>query len=161
MSIIYPTTMAGLCQITGVGQGKASKFGKPFLDLISKYVEENDIEPITDVVIKSAVNKSNKKIDIIKLVDRKLGLDEVADQLNLPMEDLLTEIEMIVFSGTKLNINYYVNEILDEDRQDDMFDYFMSAQNDDLEAALAELGDEYSDDEIRIMRIKFISDIAN
>jgi len=161
MSIIYPTTMAGLCQITGVGQGKANKFGKAFLDLIFKYVEENDIEPITDVVIKSAVNKSNKKIDIIKLVDRKLNLDEVADQLGLSMEDLLSEIELIVFSGTKLNINYYVNDILDEDRQDDMFDYFMSAQDDDLEAALTELGNDYSDEEIRIMRIKFISDIAN
>ncbi|WP_343031368.1 DNA helicase RecQ [Xanthovirga aplysinae] len=162
MATVYPTTRDELLQVVGVGMGKANKFGKPFLDAIKKYVEENDITTAADVVIKSSVNKSKSKIVIIQQIDRKVNLEEISEMNKMSMDDLLNEIEHICYSGTKLNLDYYIDEILDEERQDDVYDYFMSAENDSLDEALDELGDEdYSEEDIRLMRIKFLSEIAN
>lgn len=161
MATTYPTTEEELAQVNGVGIGKVKKFGKPFLETIQAYVEENDIVTAADVVIKSAVNKSKIKIFIIQQIDKKIDLDEIAESKGLEFEELLTEIEHICDSGTKLNLDYYIEQILDEERQDEIYDYFMEAEDDDVEAALAELGDdEYTLDEIRLMRIKFMSEVA-
>lgn len=161
MSTTYPTTMEDLSHINGVGMGKAQKFGKPFIEQIKKYVEENDIVTATDVVVKSSVNKSKTKIFIIQQIDRKVDLEEIAEAKDLTMEELLDEIEHICFSGTKLNLDYYINQIMDEDKQDDIFDYFMNSENDTVEMALEELGeDNYTIEEVRLMRIKFMSEVA-
>lgn len=162
MATTYPTTRDELAQINGVGLGKVGKFGKPFIDLISKYVEENDIVTASDVVVKSSVNKSKVKIFIIQQIDRKIDLEEIAEAKDLSFSELLEEIEHICYSGTKLNLDYYIDQILDEDRQDDIYDYFMNAKTDKISAAMEELGDEdYSEDEVRLMRIKFLSEFAN
>lgn len=162
MATTYPTTRDELAQINGVGLGKVSKFGKPFIDLISKYVDENDIVTASDVVVKSSVNKSKVKIFIIQQIDRKIDLEEIAEAKNLSFSELLEEIEHICYSGTKLNLDYYIDQILDDDRQDDIYEYFMSAKTDNISAAMEELGgDDYSEDEVRLMRIKFLSEYAN
>jgi len=161
MSILYPVNESELAQIVGVGQGKVMKFGKPFLEMINAYVKENDITPAGDVVVKSAVQKGKKKISIIQLIDRKVDLEEIADQTNLSFGELLDELEHIVYSGTKLNLNYYIAQVIDEDRQDELFDYFMGSKTDELEAAVNEFGLDYTEDEIRLMRVKFISEVAN
>ena len=164
MATTYPTTMDALTQIQGVGMGKARKFGKPFLDLIGKYVEDNDIEIQEDFVVKSAVNKSKTKIFIIQQIDRKISLDEIAESKGIPFEELLTEIENICYSGTKLNLDYYINGEIDDDKQDDIFDYFMSAQSDNIKEAIKafeDYDDEVSEEELRLMRIKFLSEVAN
>ncbi len=161
MASIYPITEEELAQVNGVGMGKVSKFGLPFLDIINKYVEENDIETVSNVVIKSAVNKSKIKIFIIQQIDRKIDLDEIAESKSMSYDDLLTEIENICYSGTKLNLDYYIDHALDDERQDDIYDYFMTAESDDIEVAMEELGDDYSDDEVRLLRIKFMSEHAN
>lgn len=162
MSIQYPLTMDEMTKITGVGAGKAAKYGKPFLDLIKKHVEENDIERPVDMVIKSVVNKSGLKVFIIQNIDRKVSLEDMAKNKNLKMEDLLTEIETIVNSGTKVNINYYIDQVVDEDKREDILECLREEQTDDIQAILKELGeDEYSEEEVRLMRIKFISEFGN
>jgi len=162
MAIQYPITEQELTQIVGVGAGKAKRYGKPFLELIQQYVEENDIVRPNDMVIKSVVNKSGLKIYIIKSIDRKLPLDDVAHAKNLSLSELLTEIEHIVSSGTRIDIDYYIQEHVDEYHQDDIYDYFSEAETDSVQDALDELGEsEYTEDEIRLMRIKFMSEMAN
>lgn len=162
MAIQYPVTMDELKNISGVGPGKAQKFGKPFIDLISAYVEENEIDRPMDLVVKSVVNKSGLKVYIIQNIDRKLSLDDIADGKGISMSDLISELESIVSSGTKIDINYYLNEVIDEDRQQEVFDYFRSAETDSISSALNELQEEeYSEEEIRLMRIKFMSELAN
>jgi len=161
MATIYPTTKDELAQINGVGMGKVAKFGKPFLETIAKYVEENDIETASDVVVKSAGQKSKIKIFIIQQIDRKVDLEEIAEAKSMAMEEIINEIEHICYSGTKLNLEYYIDQVLDEDRQDEIIDYFMNAETDSIAVALEELGDDYSEEELRLVRIKFLSEYAN
>lgn len=162
MAIQYPIKEEELQHITGVGAGKAQKYGKPFLDLIAQYVEENEIIRPMDMVVKSVVNKSGLKVYIIRNIDRKISLDDLADAKNLTLSDLLVEIERIVSSGTKININYYINEHIDEYHQEEIYEYFREAESDSVEDALKELGeDEFTEEEIRLMRIKFLSDVGN
>jgi len=162
MSIQYPITMEELTKISGVGQGKAKRYGKEFLDLIKKYVEENEIERPQDMVVKTVANKSALKVHIIQSIDRKVSLEDIAESKGLEMTEILTEIEAIINSGTKLNINYYIDEVLDKDHQDEVFEYFAEAENESIEHALEVLGeDEYSEDDIRLIRIKFISEMGH
>jgi ATP-dependent DNA helicase RecQ len=162
MAIVYPTTKEELSRINGVGRGKVDKFGVPFIEAIKDYVIENDITTASDVVIKSAINKSKNKIYIIQQIDRKVDLEEIAESKNMKMEDLLGEIEQICYSGTKLNLDYYVEQIMDHDRQDELYEYFLSAESDSISEALHELEDEdFSEEELRLMRIKFLSEYAN
>ena len=162
MATTYPTTKEEMAQVNGVGMGKVNKFGDEFLALIQKFVEDNDIETASDVVVKSSVNKSKTKISIIQQIDRKIDLEEIAESIRLSFEDLLTEIENICYSGTKLNLSYYIDQVLDPHKQDDIHDYFMNADTDSLESALNDdsIAD-YSEEEIRLMRIKFMSEYAN
>ena len=162
MATTYPTTREEMAQINGVGMGKVQKFGRPFIDLITKYVEENEIETDKDVVVKSTVNKSKVKIYIIQQIDRKVDLDEIAESKSLSMEDLMEEIEHICYSGTRLNLDYYINQVMDEDRQDEIFEYFMRAETDNIAIALREFGgDDFTEQDLRLMRIKFLSEVAN
>ena len=161
MTIRYPVTIEELTQITGVGPGKAQKYGKAFVDLIANYVEENEIERAEEVTVRSIVNKSSNKVHIIQNVDRKMPLDAIARAKGLSMDDLLQEMEHIVNSGTRLNIGYHLDEMLDSDSQDEIMDYFSEAETDDLEAANAEFDGDYSEEEIRLMRIRFLSEVAN
>ncbi|UOR05502.1 DNA helicase RecQ [Hymenobacter aerilatus] len=162
MATTFPTKMDDLAHIGGVGMGKAQKFGAPFLALIKKYVEENDIETAADVVVKSAVNKSKIKIYIIQQIDKKMDLEEIATSKGLDMRELMEEIEHICYAGTKLNLDYYINNVLDEERQDEIYDYFMQSNTDNIAVALKELGtDDYTEEDLRLMRIKFLSEVAN
>lgn len=163
MAIQYPTNMEELQNISGVGVGKANRYGKEFVDVISKYVEENEIERPQDLVVKSVVNKSGLKVYIIQSIDRKLPLDDIANAKGIEMGQLLDEIEAIVNSGTKINIDYYINEVMEEEHQQDIFDYFHEdAEDESIEAALKELGeDEYTEEDIRLVRIKFLSELGN
>ena len=162
MSIMYPMSIEELKNCQGVGEGKARKFGKPFIELISKYVEENEIIRPDDFVMKSTVNKSVNKVFIIQSVDRKLPLEDIADAKGMDMEELLDEIEAIVYSGTRLNLNYYLEQTLDDDVVDDIYEYFRTdAESDSLEAAMEELGNEYDEQEVRLVRIKFLCEVAN
>lgn len=162
MATTYPTTKDELAQVNGVGMGKVNKFGREFIETIKNYVEENDIETANDVVVKSSVNKSKTKIFIIQQIDRKVDLEEIAETINLSFEDMLTEIENICYSGTKLNLNYYIDQVLDHSKQEEIHDYFMTAESDSLEAALQDESiADYSEEEIRLMRVKFISEYAN
>lgn len=162
MSIQYPITMDEMVKISGVGTGKAAKFGKPFIDLIKKYVEDNEIERPVDMVIKSVVNKSGLKVYIIQNIDRKISLRDMAKSKNLTLPNLLSEIETIVESGTKVNINYYIDDMMDEEKQDEIMEYFKESETDSVEAAMKELGEnDYTEEEIRVMRIKFLSDYGN
>ncbi len=144
--------------------GKVNKFGKEFIELIRKYAEENDIETASDVIVKTSVNKSKIKIFIIQQIDRKIDLDEIASSKSVSFDELLTEIENICYSGTKLNLDYYLDEILDEEKQEQIFDYFLNSETDSIEDAVAELKDEdpdFNEDNLRLMRIKFLSEYAN
>ncbi|WP_331146921.1 DNA helicase RecQ [Hymenobacter sp.] len=162
MATTFPTKLDELAHVGGVGQGKAQKFGPPFLALIKKYVEENDIMTASDVVVKSAVNKSKIKIYIIQQIDKKMDLEEIASSKGIDMRELMEEIEHICYSGTKLNLDYYINGILDEERQEEIYDYFMTASTDNIAVALKELGtDDYTEEDLRLMRIKFLSEVAN
>lgn len=162
MAIQYPLTIDEMTKISGVGSGKATKYGKPFLDLIKKHVEDNDIERPIDMVIKSVVNKSGLKVFIIQNIDRKVSLEDMAKNKNLKMDELLTEIETIVASGTKVNINYYIDQVIDEDKKDEILECLRESETDDIQAILKELGeDEYTEEEVRLMRIKFISEFGN
>jgi ATP-dependent DNA helicase RecQ len=161
MATVYPTNKDELSHINGVGAGKVAKFGTPFLDLITKYVEENEIATASDVIVKSSVNKSKIKIFIIQQIDRKIELEEVAQSKNISVNEVIQEIEHICYSGTRLNLDYYIDQIIDSQRQEDIFDYFMNAENDSIKVALDELGTDYSEEELRLMRVKFLSEVAN
>ncbi|MCU0359253.1 MAG: DNA helicase RecQ [Bacteroidia bacterium] len=162
MAIQYPIKIDELTKIGGVGAGKASKYGKPFVELIKKYVEENDIERPVDMVIKSVVNKSGLKVYIIQNIDRKINLRDMAKSKNLSMTDLLTEIETIVESGTRVNIDYFIQNEIDEEKQEEIIAYFRESETDSVTVAVKELGEnDYEEEEIRIMRIKFLSDFGN
>ena len=161
MATTYPTNQDELAAVNGVGMGKVIKFGAPFLSLIKEYVEANGIVTASDVVIKSTINKSKSKIFIIQQIDKKVDLEEIADIKNISMEELLEEIEHICYSGTKLNLDYYIDQMLDEEQQDDLFDYFLSAESDSIDEALDEFEDEYTEEELRLVRVKFLSEYAN
>jgi ATP-dependent DNA helicase RecQ len=162
MCIQYPTSIDEMTNISGVGVGKAQKYGKPFADLIKKYVDDNEIERPQDYIVKSVVKKSAIKVFIIQAIDRKLSFEDIAIAKGLEINELLTEVESIVASGTKLDINYYIEENIEPYHQDDILDYFAEAETDCCEACLRELGeDEYTIEEIRVMRIKYMSDVGN
>lgn len=158
----YPVSVEELKQIQGVGSGKAMKFGQPFIELIKKYVEDNDIDRPVDLVIKSAANKSALKVSIIQNIDRQIALEDIASAKGITYDDILKELETIVNSGTKLNLNYYIDEMIEDDRQEEVYDYFRSTETDSIDNALAELGtDDYTREEIQLMRIKFLSELGN
>ena len=162
MATTYPTTKEALANVNGIGMGKVMKFGTPFLKLIKTYVEDNEIDIEDVVVIKTAGAKSKNKIYIIQQVDRKIDLEEVAEVKGWGMSELLDEIENIIYSGTKLNLDYYLDQVLDEDKQEDIADYFMNAESDDIQEALEEFeGEDYSEEDLRLVRIKFLSEHAN
>jgi len=162
MATTFPCSIDELQNINGVGHGKAQKFGQQFVEVISKYVEDNDIITAFDVTVKSTVDKSKNKVFIITQIDKKLDLEEIADAKNLSMDELLSEIENIVGAGTKLNLDYYIDQVLDDEKQDDLYDYFLNAETDDIDAALDdEDNEDYSEEDIRLMRIKFLSEYAN
>ena len=162
MAIQYPITIDELQNISGVGAGKAQRYGKEFIDIIKKYVEEKEIIRPLDMVVKSVVNKSGLKVYIIQSIDAKRPLEDIAEAKGLEMGELLSEIESIVNSGTRLNLDYYANMMIDEERQHDIYSYFREeAESDSLEAAIRELGNEFEEDEIRLMRIKFLSEMGN
>lgn len=162
MATTYPTTDEALANVNGIGMGKVHKFGGSFLRLIKKYVADNNIDIEDVVVIKSSGNKSKNKIFIIQQIDRKIDLDEMADMKGWDMDTLLNEIEMICYSGTKLNLDYYLEQIMDDDKQDDIIDYFLNAESDDIDDAMDEFEEEdITEEDLRIMRIKFLSEHAN
>ena len=162
MSISYPITLEELKNCQGIGEGKARKFGKEFIELIAKYVEENEIVRPDDFVVKSIVSKSANKVFIIQSIDRKLPLEDIAEAKGLDMEELVSEIEAIVYSGTQLNLDYYLEQNLDEDVIEEIYDYFKEeAESDSLEAAMEELGSDYDEMEVRLVRIKFLCEVAN
>jgi ATP-dependent DNA helicase RecQ len=163
MAIQYPVTIDELNNIAGVGTGKAQKFGDEFIRLIKNYVAEKDIIRPQDMVVKSVVNKSGMKVSIIQSIDRQMPLEDIANSKGIEMHELLSEIESIVQSGTKLNLDYYINQVIDEDKQEDIYDYFLEdAESESLEEAIDELGEEdYSEEDIRLMRIKFFSEYGN
>lgn len=161
MSLKYPITMEEMANVHGVGEGKAKKYGGPFLKLIQEYVEENDILRPEDFVVKSTGTNSALKLYIIQNVDRKLSLPDIADAKGLEMAEFIKEMEAIVYSGTKLNINYWIDEILDEDQQEEIHDYFLEAETDKIEEALDQFDGDYEEEELRLYRIKFISEVGN
>ena len=161
MATMYPVTQEELLNIQGVGTGKAKKYGKEFCDLIKRHCEENEIERSEDLRVRTVAKKSLLKVKIIQGIDRKVGLEDIARAQGLDRRALLTDIEGIVYSGTKLNIDYYIDETMDEDHVDDIYDYFIDSETDSLDDALDELGDDCTEEEIRLVRIKFLSELAN
>ncbi len=166
MSIHYPISLQELEQMTGVGKGKAEKYGQKFIEIIRKYVEENEIERPQDLIIKSSVQKSAKKVNIIKGIDRKIPLEEIAEGLGLDFYEMLDELESIVLSGTKINLDYYINDVIEEEKQEELTAFLKEFEgggdlDEVLDEAFDEFGDYYSEEEIRLMRIKFIADFAN
>ena len=161
MCFQYPISIDELTNIQGVGNGKATRYGAPFAALIKQYVDDNDIEQHQDVVVKSIVNKSGLKVQLIQNIDRKLPLEDIGQAQGKSVDDVITEIESIVLSGTRVNINYYIDDILDEDVQEEIYDYFSEAETEDLTEAYNEFDGEFSEEELRLMRIKFMSEMAN
>lgn len=161
MATIYPQTLEELQNIPGVGAGKAKRYGTEFCKLIKKHCEENDIERPDDLRIRTVAKKSKIKVGIIHSIDRKVALDDIAMVNGIEFDELLDEIEAIVYSGTKINIDYFIQDVIDDDHVDDIYQYFKESETDDLDEALDELGDEYTEEEIRLIRIKFISEMAN
>ncbi len=161
MALKYPINIEEIKNIYGVGEGKASKFGRPFVELIAKYVEENEIIRPDDIVVKSTGVKSGLKLFIIQNTDRKLPLIDIAKSKGLKFSELIEEMQRIVYSGTKININYCIDELLDEEQQEEIFDYFMESESDRIQDAMDEFDGDYDDEELRLMRIKFISQVAN
>ena len=161
MCFQYPITIEELTNIQGVGTGKAQRYGEPFVALIYHYVEENNIERPQDMVVKSLVNKSVLKVQLIQNIDRKLPLEDIAKAQGKSFIELLDEIESVVNSGTRVNINYYINSILDQENQEEIFDYFSNSETDDLITVYHEFDGLYTEEELRLMRIKFMSDMAN
>jgi ATP-dependent DNA helicase RecQ len=161
MTVQYPITIEEMSQISGMGAAKAAKFGQPFIDIIKRYVEEHEIERPHDLVVKSIVNKSGLKVYIIQSIDRKLPLEDIAKAKGLTMDDLITEMERIVASGTKININYYIKESLDKYHVEEIYDYFSEAENDSAEEALRDLDEnEYTLEEVRLVRLKYLTDVG-
>ncbi len=161
MTVQYPITVEEIGKVYGVGEGKAKKYGKEFAEFIQKYVEENDIERTQDMVLKTVANKSSHKVFIIQSTDKKIDLEDIAKAKNLSMDELLKEMERIVYQGTKLNIDYYIDENFDEDIVEEFMDFMKESESDSMKVLLAEFGDDLSDEEVRMLRIKFISDVAN
>lgn len=161
MTVQYPVTIEEMGKVYGVGDGKAKKFGKDFAEFIKKYVDEHNIERTQDMVLKQVANKSSHKVFIIQNTDKKIDLEDIAKAKNLSMDDLLKEMERIVYQGTKLNIDYYIEENFDEDIVDEFMEFMNESESDSMKVLLAEFGDELSDEEVRMLRIKFISDVAN
>ncbi|APY09979.1 DNA helicase RecQ [Seonamhaeicola sp. S2-3] len=161
MALKYPISLSELGNVHGVGEGKARKYGKDFVELIAKYVEENDIVRPDDLVVKSTGSNSTNKLYIIQSIDRKLPLDDIASAKGLEMSDFIKQMEAIVYSGTKLNIDYWIDEILDEDQQEEIHEYFMESESDAIKDAIEEFDGDYDDEELRLYRIKFISEVAN
>ena len=161
MATTYPVTLDELQNIPGVGAGKAKRYGEEFVKVIKKHCDENEIERPEDLRVRTVANKSKLKVSIIQGIDRKIALDELAESKGLEFSDLLDEVEAIVYSGTKIHIDYFLDEVMDEDHVEDIFDYFKEAESDDLEAAIEELGREYTEEEIRLVRIKFLSEMGN
>src|SRR5690606_16487579 len=161
MALKYPISLEELSNVHGVGEGKAKKYGKDFVELIARYVDENDIERPDDMVVKTTGSNSALKLYIIQNVDRKLPLDDIAKSKGMKMKEFIKELEAIVYSGTKLNINYWIDEILDEDQQEEIHDYFMDSKTDKIDVAIKEFDGDYDDEELRLYRIKFISEVAN
>ena len=160
MATSYPITLDELQNIPGVGAGKAKRYGKEFVELIKKHVEENDITRPEDLRVKTVANKSKLKVSIVQAIDRKVALDDLAESKGIDFNEMLTEVEAIVYSGTKINIDYFLNEVMDQDVIQDVYAYFKETETDNLEAAQEELSD-YTETEIRLVRIKFFSDMAN
>ena len=161
MATTYPVTQEELQTIPGVGAGKAKRYGKEFLEVIKSHVEENEIERPEDLRVKTIANKSKLKISIIQCIDKQIALDELAQSKNLEFDELLNELEAIVYSGTKINIDYFLEQVMDDDQLDDIFEYFKESESDDLECAIQELGGDYTEEEIRLVRIKFLSEMGN
>ena len=161
MATTYPVTLEELQNIPGVGAGKAKRYGEEFVKVIKKHCDENEIERPEDLRVRTVANKSKLKVSIIQGIDRKIALDELAESKGLEFSDLLDEVEAIVYSGTKINIDYFLEEVIDEDHIEDIFEYFKEAESDDLEAAIEELGRDYTEEEIRLVRIKFLSEMGN
>ncbi|MEE3146166.1 MAG: DNA helicase RecQ [Bacteroidota bacterium] len=161
MCFQYPISKEDLTNIQGVGNGKAERYGEPFIALIADYVERNDIERPQDIMVKSLVNKSQLKVQLIQNIDRKLSLEDIAKSQGKSFEDLLLEIETVVSSGTRVNINYYINDVLDQESQDEVYDYFNEAETDDIIEAYNEFDGLYSEEELRLMRIRYMSEVAN
>ncbi len=161
MATMYPVNEKELQNIQGVGAGKAKRYGKEFCELIKRYCEENEIERPEELRVRTVPNKSMKKVKIIQSIDRKIPLDDIATAEGLDFEELLDNVEDIVYSGMKLNIDYFIEDVMDEDHIDDIYDYFAESETDDLDTAQEELGNDYSEDEIRLIRIKFLSEMAN
>ena len=161
MATTYPITLDELRNIPGVGEGKAKRYGQEFVDLIRRHVEENEIERPEDMRVRTVANKSKMKVSIIQSIDRKVALDDIAVAKGIEFDELLDEVESIVYSGTKLNIDYFLEEVLDDDKVDDIYEYFKESETDDVDEAIDELGDDYTEEEIRLVRIKFISEMAN
>ena len=161
MATMYPITVEELQQIQGVGAGKAKRYGKEFLELIKRHCEDNGIERAEELRVRTVAKKSIIKVKIIQSIDKQLALDDIAESLGLSFDELLDEVEAIVYSGTKININYFIEEVIDDEHVDDIYEYFRESETDSLDDAINELGDEYSEDEIRLVRIKFLSEMAN
>jgi len=161
MATTYPITLEELQNITGVGAGKVKRYGEEFVKVIRTHVEENEIERPEDLRVRSVANKSKLKISLIQAIDRKIALDELASSKGLEFDELLDEVEAIVYSGTKINIEYFLSEIMDDDHREDIFDYFRESESDDIKAAMEELGDDYTEEEIRLVRIQFLSELGN
>ena len=161
MATTYPITLDELQNIPGVGPGKAKRYGQEFIDLIKKYVEENEIERPEDMRVRTVANKSKLKVEIITAIDRKVPLDALAESKDLDFDELLDELEAIVYSGTKINVSYFIDEAIDVDIEEDIFEYFKESDTDDIETAMKELGDDYTEEEIRLVRIKFLSEMGN
>ncbi len=161
MATVFPQTIEELQNIPGVGGGKAKRYGQDFCELIKRYCEDNDIERPEDIRIRTVPKKSKLKVAIIQAIDRKVALDDIAMANGIEFDELLEEIESIVYSGTKINIDYFLDEVIDEDRIEDIYDYFQESETDNLQVAYDELTGEYTEEEIRLVRIKFISEMAN
>ena len=161
MATIYPVTLEELQNIPGVGAGKAKRYGQEFCELIKKHCEENEIDRPEDLRVRTVANKSKLKVSIIQSIDRKVALDDIAVAKGIEFNELLDEIEAIVYSGTKLNIDYFLNDVMDEDHMLDIYDYFKESTTDKIDDAMDELGADYTEEEIRLVRIKFISEMAN
>ena len=161
MATTYPVTLEELQNIPGVGPGKAKRYGQEFIDLIKKYVDENEIERPEDMRVRTVANKSKLKVEIITAIDRKVPLDALAESKDLDFSELLDELEAIVYSGTKINVSYFIDEAIDADIEEDIFEYFKESDTDDIETAMQELGDDFTEEEIRLVRIKFLSEMGN
>ena len=161
MATTYPVTIDELQNIPGVGAGKAKRYGQEFIDLIKRHVEENEIERPEDLRVRTVANKSKLKVSIIQSIDMKVALDDIAISKGIDFDELLTEIEAIVNSGTKLDIDYFIESVMDDDRAEDIYEYFRESESDSIDDAIDELGDDYSEEEIRLVRIKFISEMGN